>query len=133
MKNRHSGILPKVHLWIDVFFLNVSFMVAYLLRFDALFDMPDNRYINLLLISNLLWLLCTSLFKTYRFDRFSYSINHQTLKVLKVVVIHGGMMLAVFYFSQSGAEYSRQQFIYSYTFFGLAAVAVRMLMLYSIV
>lgn len=132
MKNRHSGILPKVHLWIDVFFLNVSFMVAYLVRFDALFDMPDNRYINLLLISNLLWLLCTSLFKTYRFDRFSYSINHQTLKVLKVVVIHGGMMLAVFYFSQSGAEYSRQQFIYSYTFFGLAAVAVRMLMLYSI-
>jgi exopolysaccharide biosynthesis polyprenyl glycosylphosphotransferase len=132
MKNRLSGVLPKVHLWTDVVLLNASFLIAYLVRFDAHTDIPDNRYVNLLLVSNLLWLLCTNLFKTYQFDRFSYSINRQTLNLLKTTVIHGGMMLALLYFTQQGQSYSRQQFAYSYAFFAMSAVFARVVMLYTI-
>ena len=53
MKNRYSGLLPKVHLWTDVVLLNVSFLAAFFVRFDAFSDVPDNRYINLLLVGNL--------------------------------------------------------------------------------
>ena len=132
MKNRHSGLLPKVHLWTDVVLLNVSFLVAYFVRFDALFDMPDNRYINLLLVGNLLWVLSTNIFKTYQFDRLSYSINRQTLNVLKAIVVHGAMVMAFLYFSQQGENYSRQQFVFTYTFFGIAAIGARIMMMYTI-
>mgnify|MGYP000862260707 CR=1 FL=1 len=132
MKHRLSGVLPKVHLWADVGLLNASFLFAYLVRFDALSNMTDNRYFNLLLVSNLLWLLCTYLLKTYRFDRFSYSNNRQTLNVLKAAVIHGGMVLAYMYFTQQGEDYSRQQFAYSYTFFAISTVVARLFMLHLI-
>ncbi|REA64491.1 sugar transferase [Dyadobacter luteus] len=132
MKNRLSGVLPKVHLWADVLLLNASYLLAYFLRFDAVSDMPDNRYVNLLLVSNLLWLLCSNIFKTYTFDRFSYSINRQTLNVLKAIVIHGGMMLAFMYFTQQGESYSRQQFSYTYALFAISAILARVVMLYSI-
>jgi hypothetical protein len=132
MKNRLAGVLPKVHLWTDIVLLNASFLIAYLVRFEALADMPDNRYMELLLVSNLLWVLCINLFKTYQFDRFSYSINRQTLNVLKTAVIHGGMVLAFLYFTQQGESYSRQQFAYSYAFFGVTTVVARLFMLYTI-
>jgi len=132
MKNRHSGLLPKVHLWTDVVLLNVSFLVAYFVRFDAIWDMPDNRYINLLLVGNLLWVLSTNIFKTYQFDRLSYSINRQTLNVLKAIVVHGAMVMAFLYFSQQGENYSRQQFVFTYTFFGIAAIGARIMMMYTI-
>jgi exopolysaccharide biosynthesis polyprenyl glycosylphosphotransferase len=132
MKNRLAGVLPKVHLWTDIVLLNASFLIAYLVRFEALADMPDNRYIELLLVSNLLWVVCINLFKTYQFDRFSYSINRQTLNVLKTAVIHGGMVLAFLYFTQQGESYSRQQFAYSYAFFGVTTVVARFFMLYTI-
>lgn len=129
IKNRLSGVLPKVHLWTDILLLNVSFLLAYWLRFRNLADMPDDRYLILLLLANLLWLLCSSFLKTYQFDRFSYSNNKQTLNVLKAVLIHGALILAFIYFAQVGESYSRIQFSYSYAIFAFLSVTARFLML----
>jgi exopolysaccharide biosynthesis polyprenyl glycosylphosphotransferase len=132
MKNRHSGLLPKVHLWADVVLLNVSFIVAYFTRFDAVSDITDNRYFNLLLVGNLVWVLSTQLFKTYRFSRLSYSINRQTLSIIKATVVHAACILAFLYFTKQGGDYSRQQFLFTYGFFILSSIAIRSLMLYAI-
>ncbi|WP_149243686.1 sugar transferase [Dyadobacter sp. 32] len=132
MKNRLSGLLPKVHLWTDVVLLNASFIVAYYVRFDSVSEIPDNRYVNLLLVGNLLWLLATHLFKTYQFNRLSYSINRQSLNLIKASIVHGGGILGFLYFTKQGEAYSRQQFLYTYSFFVLSAIAVRMLMMYAI-
>lgn len=132
MKNRYSGLLPKVHLWTDVVLLNVSFLVAFFVRFDAFSDVPDNRYINLLLVGNLLWVLSTYIFKTYQFNRLSYSIPRQSLNVIKASAVHAACMLAFLYFTKQGEEYSRQQFLYTYSIFALSAIAARIFILYSI-
>ena len=132
MKNRNSGLLPKVHLWTDVTLLNLSFVVAYFLRFDSLSAVPDNRYFNLLLVGNLLWILSTHIFKTYQFNRLSYSINRQTVDVFKASIVHGASILAFLYFSKQGDDYSRQQFLSTYGFFVMAAVAARVILLYAI-
>jgi exopolysaccharide biosynthesis polyprenyl glycosylphosphotransferase len=132
MKNRFSGLLPKVHLWTDVFLLNVSFIIAYYVRFGAPVDTPDNRYINLLLVGNLLWVLVTSGFKTYHFNRLSYSIGRQSLNVLKATVVHGAAILAFLYFTQKGEDYSRQQFAFTYGFFVIGTIAARVFILYTI-
>lgn len=132
MKNRLSGLLPKVHLWTDMVLLNASFIVAYYVRFDSVSEIPDNRYVNLLLVGNLMWLLATHLFKTYQFSRLSYSINRQSLNLIKASIVHGGGILGFLYFTKQGEAYSRQQFLYTYSFFVLSAIAVRMLMMYAI-
>ena len=132
MKHRYSGLLPKVHLWADLALLNVSFILAYFTRFESVSDFPDNRYVNLLLVGNLLWVLSTYLFKTYQFNRLSYSINRQTVNVIKASILHAGIVLALIYFIKQGDEYSRKQFLFTYSFFVLSAVAVRMLMMYGI-
>ncbi len=132
MKNRHSGLLPKLHLWADVALLNASFIVAYYVRFDSVSEIPDNRYVNLLLVGNLLWILATHLFKTYHFNRLSYSINRQTLNLIKASIVHAAGILGFLYFTKQGEDYSRQQFLFTYSFFVLSAIAARMLIMYSI-
>jgi exopolysaccharide biosynthesis polyprenyl glycosylphosphotransferase len=132
MKNRHSGLLPKVHLWADLILLNVSFVLAYFTRFDAVSDIADNRYFNLLLVGNLLWVLSTHLFKTYHFSRLSYSVNRQTLSVIKASVVHAACILAFLYFTKQGEDYSRKQFLFTYSFFVLSGIAARALMLFAI-
>jgi exopolysaccharide biosynthesis polyprenyl glycosylphosphotransferase len=132
MKNRNSGLLPKVHLWTDIGLLNVSFILAYFTRFDSVSDFPDNRYVNLLLMGNLLWVLSTYLFKTYQFNRLSYSINGQTLNVVKASIVHAACALAFIYFTKQGEDYSRQQFLFTYSFFVVTAITARMLMLFAI-
>ena len=132
MKNRSSGLLPKVHLWADIVLLNVSFILAYFTRFDSVSDFPDNRYVNLLLMGNLLWVLSTYLFKTYQFNRLSYSINRQTLNVIKASIVHAACALAFLYFTKQGEDYSRKQFLFTYSFFVISAIAARMLMLLAI-
>jgi exopolysaccharide biosynthesis polyprenyl glycosylphosphotransferase len=132
MKNRLSGLLPKVHLWTDLFLLNVSFIIAYFIRFGTASEAPDNRYINLLLVGNLLWVLTTNIFKTYHFNRLSYSIGRQSLNVLKATIVHGAAILAFLYFTQRGEDYSRQQFISTYGFFVIGTIAARVFILYTI-
>ncbi|HEV7383201.1 MAG TPA: sugar transferase, partial [Dyadobacter sp.] len=56
MKNHLSGLLPKVHLWADVFFFNMSFLLAYLFRFEDAKNFPESHYINLMLVANLVWI-----------------------------------------------------------------------------
>lgn len=132
MKHRYSGLLPKAHLWTDLVLLNVSFILAYYTRFESVSAFPDNRYVNLLLAGNLLWVLSTYLFKTYQFNRLSYSINRQTVNIVKASILHAGIVLALIYFIKQGNEYSRKQFLFTYSFFVLSAVAARMLMMYGI-
>ena len=132
MKNRYSGLLPKVHLWTDVVLLNVSFLLAFFVRFDAFSDVPDNRYINLLLVGNLIWVLSTYIFKTYQFNRLSYSITRQSLNVIKASAVHAACMLAYLYFTKQGEEYSRQQFLYTYSILAVSAISARIFMMYSI-
>jgi len=132
MKNRYSGLLPQVHLWTDVFLLNVSFAVAYLVRFSAFSNTPDNRYFNLLLVGNLLWILSTYIFKTYQFTRLAYNINRQSLNVVKACIIHAALVLAFLYFTKQGEEYSRKQFGFTYTFFIFGAILARLFFLYAI-
>ncbi|WP_025761935.1 exopolysaccharide biosynthesis polyprenyl glycosylphosphotransferase [Dyadobacter tibetensis] len=135
MKNRFAGLLPKVHLWTDLVLLNVSFFLAYALRFESLPTLLGDPYTNMLLVANLLWLLCSNLARTYYFTRLSYHFNIQITSLLKTAVAHAGLLMGFMYFAQVGDLYSRSQFLLTYALFLLAstlsrAVAVSVLKLY---
>ncbi|TLV02374.1 sugar transferase [Dyadobacter luticola] len=126
MKNNYSGNLPKAHLWADVVLLNLCFLTAYLYRFD-----PDdwgtleNRYVNLLLVANLVWVFTIHTFNTYRFTRLSYHFNTQLGKFLKAVVVHIFVIMAFLYLTKQGEEYSRYQFLLTYGLFIVSSTLTR--------
>lgn len=125
MKNRYTGLLPKVHLWTDLLMFNVSFAVAYYIRFEI--QVPDHLYTNLLLIGNLLWILTTYIFQTYQFNRISYIPYRQAIILLKACIVHVSCILAFLYFSQQGSAVSRTQFLLTYALFVSSAVVARAL------
>ncbi|ACT91318.1 sugar transferase [Dyadobacter fermentans] len=117
MKNHYPGLLPKVHLWLDVALLNLCFFVAYLLRFDNVDGFLENEYINLLLVANLVWIFTIHIFKTYLFTRLSYHFNTQLAAFLKAVTVHAAVITAFLYLTKQGEDYSRYQFLMTYCFF----------------
>jgi len=132
MKNRYPGLLSRLHLWTDVILLNASFIIAYYVRFDVLIDIPDHRYINLLLMCNLLWLLATYFSETYQFNRISYSVYRQSLNLVRACIIHVSCILMLLYFTRQGEIYSRKQVLFTYSFFVFSAFVSRVVILYSI-
>jgi exopolysaccharide biosynthesis polyprenyl glycosylphosphotransferase len=117
MKNHYSGLLPKAHLWVDIGFLNLSFISAYLFRFDGFSELFKNQYINLLLVANLVWILTIHILKTYQFSRLSYHFNTQLAKYFKAVIIHAAVIMAFLYLTKQGEDYSRYQFLLTYGLF----------------
>lgn len=125
MKNHYSGLLPKIHLWVDVVLLNLSFLFAYAFRFQDLSDVFVNQYINLLLVSNLVWIVTIYVLKTYQFTRLSYHFNIQLTKYFKAVIIHFGILMAFLYLTKQGQDYSRYQFLMTYVMFALLSIISR--------
>ncbi|TKT87645.1 sugar transferase [Dyadobacter frigoris] len=125
MKNRYPGLLPKAHLWTDLVLLNGAFLFAYSIRFGDLSNLFENQYINLLLVSNLLWIFAIYSLKTYLFTRLSYNFNNQIGNLFKATLIHSAAIMAFLYLTQKGDEYSRQQFVMTYGMFVILAVTVR--------
>jgi exopolysaccharide biosynthesis polyprenyl glycosylphosphotransferase len=126
MKNHYSGNLPKAHLWTDVVLLNLSFLSAYLFRFSySDWGLFESRYINLLLVANLVWIFTIHTFNTYRFTRLSYHFNTQLSKFLKAVIVHIAVIMAFLYLTKQGEEYSRYQFLMTYGLFVFSSTLTR--------
>ncbi|WAC13204.1 sugar transferase [Dyadobacter pollutisoli] len=125
MKNHYPGILPKGHLWTDVFHLNLAFFLAYFFRFDDLSAILENQYVNLLLVSNLMWIFTIYVFKTYHFTRLSYHFSTQLTNFLKAVAIHASVMMGFLYLSKQGEEYSRYQFLMTFCLFIVLSTTFR--------
>jgi putative colanic acid biosynthesis UDP-glucose lipid carrier transferase len=125
MKNHLSGLLPKVHLWADVFFFNMSFLLAYLFRFEDAKNFPESHYINLMLVANLVWIFTIHVFKTYAFTRLNYHFYAQLSNFVKAVMVHGAIMTAFLYLSKQGEDFSRIQFVASYVLFVFLSTAAR--------
>ncbi|KAA0988879.1 sugar transferase [Dyadobacter aurulentus] len=125
MKNHYPGLLPKAHLWTDVILLNLSFLLAYLLRFEVGSNLLPDNYINLLLVANLVWIFAIHILKTYLFTRLSYHFNTQLGNFLKAVSVHAAAMMAFLYLSKQGEDYSRYQFLLTYGLFVMMSTASR--------
>ena len=70
MKIHYFGILFKALQWTDLALLNISFIISSFFRFEDLSEIPDPNYINLLLITNLVWIFTTYVLKTYSIYKY---------------------------------------------------------------
>ncbi|WP_247236984.1 sugar transferase [Telluribacter sp. SYSU D00476] len=132
MKSRSTSLPSKTHLWTDILLLNASFLAVHLVWFDNTSIELDNRFINLLLVGNLLWILTIYSLKTYHFTRLSYNFNDQTGNFLKAALLHAFSLMAFLYLIKQGEVYSRLQMGLSYTLFVLTATVTRAGLLLSL-
>lgn len=96
----------------DLFHINLSFLVAYHLRFGT-FQLPD-KYVFLLLIFNLTWTVVASVLRLYDFDRITH-VENILYNLLKAGVIHV-FIITTLLFSLKASTFSREHLMYTYLF-----------------
>jgi Undecaprenyl-phosphate glucose phosphotransferase len=94
----------------DIFHINLSFLAAYLIRFDS-FQLPD-PYVFLLLIFNLIWLVVAAVFRLYDFDRVS-RIEDILASLFKAGAVHV-LVITTLLFSLKASDFSREHLLYTY-------------------
>jgi exopolysaccharide biosynthesis polyprenyl glycosylphosphotransferase len=125
MKIHYFGLLPNALRWVDVAVLNISFLVAYFFRFDELTIFSERDYLNLMLVTNLVWIFTTYICKTYASPRSVYQFSEQMVGLLKAILLQGAGIMAFLYLAKLGEEYSRYQFLMTYGLFIFLSAATR--------
>lgn len=94
----------------DLLHINLSFFLAYYLRF-ASFHLPE-KYIFLLLIFNFSWLVVASVFKLFQIERINY-FDQVIYNLFKATIVHVLLMTSIL-FIMKVTTLSREHFIYAY-------------------
>ena len=116
---RYSRYFSHLHVLIDSILLNVSFLVAFNVKFadQGAFLANDSEYLRLLLFFNIVWLLLLYITKPYNKTRIeSNIISGVFASSLMVVFLHGFIITSVWVVFKA-YFYSREQLILTYLFF----------------
>ncbi len=131
MKDRYSKLIRTIFLVGDLIFLNIAFCLASFTRFGNFFDVYYNRdsitdkYVFLIVIFNLIWLLVSYMLKIYEIYRV-ISLEKVIINLLKSVILHM-LIVAIILVSLKEAQYmSRQFLLYSYLYFGILLIIIRL-------
>ena len=96
----------------DLLHINLSFFLAYYLRF-ASFNLPE-RYIFLLLIFNFSWLVVASIFKLFQVERIIY-FDQVIYNLLKATVVHLSLMTSILFIMKVTTTFKRTFYLYLFT------------------
>ena len=110
----------------DLLHINLSFFVAYHLRFGT-FELPE-KYVFLLLIFNFSWIVVASFFRLYQLARITY-VEQIIYNLLKATLLHLIIMAAVL-FSMKASTFSREHLMYTYLLYFILVVVWRVFALF---
>ena len=110
----------------DLLHINLSFFVAYHLRFGT-FELPE-KYVFLLLIFNFSCIVVASFFRLYQLARITY-VEQIIYNLLKATFLHLTIMAAVL-FSMKASTFSREHLMYTYLLYFILVVVWRVFALF---
>ena len=110
----------------DLFHINLSFFIAYHLRFGT-YELPE-KYVFLLLIFNFSWIVIASLFRLYQIARITY-LEQIIYNLFKAIFLHFVIMAAIL-FSMKASTFSREHLIYTYLFYFILVLIWRVFSLF---
>ncbi|MCE7066600.1 exopolysaccharide biosynthesis polyprenyl glycosylphosphotransferase [Dyadobacter sp. CY326] len=123
---KHSSLLnlSKVYLWVDLLLLNLSFALAYWFLAGVPKLSSDHLYLNLLLSSNLLWIICIYFIGPYKFNQPSYSSYQHFAKLFIAICVHLLLMQALLNASNAYVGFDQKLiFTSAEIFIGLCLIA----------
>jgi len=115
---RYSRYFNHIHIFFDTLLLNISFLLAYNIKFASENYLVDNsEYLRLLLFFNIVWLLLLYITKPYNKTRIeSNLISGVFASSLMVVFLHG-FFITSFWVVFKAYFYSREQLLFTYLLF----------------
>ena len=130
MQHRFSKYLDLIVFIMDAVLLNLSFVIAYKISFDTLSGIVEYPYSNILLFTNLTWLILAFLGKPFRISRIS-KLSEILRTIVRFIVVQLFSVSAVLVFINQ-LSYSREQLIITYIIFPLLILIWRAIFIYSI-
>jgi len=116
---RYSRYFKHIHILVDTLLLNLSFLVAFNIRFanEGKYLADNGDYLRLLLFFNIVWLLLLYISKPYNKTRIeSNLISGVFASSLMVVFLHG-FIISSFWVVFKAYFYSREHLILTYFLF----------------
>ena len=113
MKHRFSHNIRSIHILVDFFLLNISFLVSYFLKFGELNSLFNTSYSGVLFFINIAWLLSVLIIKPYQISRVSSTVPHILGKHFTSILLHA-CLVAAFFMALRIDYYSREQIFISY-------------------
>jgi len=134
MVDRYSKIVSFILRLADLLLLNLAFLLASYTRFGNFLDVYyyrdsiTDKYIFLIVIFNIVWVLVSSMLRIYELYRV-LSFEKVTINLVKSAVLHL-LLIAIILVSLKEAQYMSRQFIfYTYLYFGVMLIAFRLVFL----
>ncbi|MBN4072118.1 undecaprenyl-phosphate glucose phosphotransferase [Flavobacteriales bacterium AH-315-E23] len=131
MVDRYSKIVSFMLRFTDLLLLNLAFLLASYTRFGNFldvyyyYDSITDKYIFLIVIFNIVWVLVSSMLRIYQLYRV-VSFEKVTINLVKSAVLHL-LIIAIILVSLKEAQYMSRQFIfYTYVYFGIMLVIFRL-------
>jgi Undecaprenyl-phosphate glucose phosphotransferase len=112
-----------VYLIGDIFLINLSFALAYLLKFGDVSFLKHSPYLVLFFYYNAVWLAVAFTLKVYNISRVAQYTNI-ALDLLKLLFFHMSLVTA-FIVAIKGYDYSRQHLVVTYLLVSASVVAWR--------
>lgn len=129
MQHRFSKYLDIIVFLVDGILLNLSFIIAYKLTFLSLEGAFEFPYSNILLFSNLTWLILAFLGKPFRISRIS-KLSEILRTIVRFIIVQLFSISAVLVFINQ-LTYSREQLIITYIIFPFLILVWRVIFIYS--
>ncbi len=130
MQHRFSKYLDLIVFIVDALLLNLSFGVAYYIAFGKIDNLFGDTYLNILIFTNISWLVLSLLGKPFKISRIS-KISEIIRTSVRFILVQILSISAVIVFINQ-MNYSRQQLILTYLIFPFLIFLWRVAFIYSI-
>lgn len=122
MQTRYAKFIKAIHLLGDILLLNLALFVAGIIKFGDLSIIEGEfyeRYVQLVIFLNLVWLLITQVLNSYNIKRTA-SISSVLGRLFNVFLIHVFALTSFIVIVKGGEYYSREFLLYFYSIFIVA-------------
>ena len=112
MNSNNNRLINFIQISGDFVFVNLSFLLAYYIKFGSLTAYLSDKYFTLLLVFNLCWFLSTYIIKAYE--------NNQYKKIEKIITnliqlfILQALLITAFWVFRKAYYYSREHLLITY-------------------
>jgi putative colanic acid biosysnthesis UDP-glucose lipid carrier transferase len=130
MQHRFSKYIDAIVFMVDALLLNLSFCFGYYISFGNYNGLLGHPYVNILLLSNISWIVLSFLGKPHQISRIS-KLSEILRTIIRFIVVQLFSVSAVIVFINQ-LSYSRKQLILTYLIFPFLIFIWRIIFIYSI-
>ena len=114
MNSTYSNLIRIIHFSGDLFLINISFLIAYFIKFDHLDILNDDKYLLLLFAYNMAWFIAAYVLKSY--DIYRVARYENIISSLFKLFILQSLILMAFWVMIKAFYYSREHIMWTCIF-----------------